>query len=362
MSLDVLKERIKSNNISGVYLFCGPEEYTKDHYASRIRKKVDSSPLPEFNHVYFNAASQRVADLEDAVFALPYMCESKLIEITDLEFARFSADEIEEYERVFSDIPDYLTILMVLRYNENVVIAKNEKTKEEENENTKEKNYGGLPRFIDVVKKFGLMVEFQNEKGDKLTTWITRHFSSRGVTFEANVPREIVSVCGSDMYILQSEITKLSEAFDGKPLTAADVRRYCCVNSSYKYFDLATVLMRRDISGAKRIWESLDLKRDEIPMALGFLAKKYAEMLIVKTGIDSGKSQDQMAKDLGIKPSMKWLVGKIASSIGSVDSKMISYAISQLSDADIKLKNYRGNPERILELAFYRITTYGRKA
>ncbi|MBE6691719.1 MAG: hypothetical protein E7586_00090 [Ruminococcaceae bacterium] len=351
MSLDILKTRIKENNISGVYLFCGLEEYTKDHYAARIRKKVDSSPLPEFNHVYFNAASDKFSDLEDAIFALPYMCESKLIEITDLEFAKLTVDVIEDYARVFSDVPDYLTILIVLRADEQV---------EEERKSLSSKN--GLGAFSAVVKNYGLIVEFDNEKADKLITWISKHFASKGVSFDANVPREIVNVCGNDMYILQSEITKLCEVFSGKPLTAGDVRKYCCANSSFKYFDLAAALMRRDIIGAKRIWESLDLDRDEIPLAVGYLARKYAEMLVVKTGIDAGKSQELIAKDLGMGAKQKWQIGKISATVGSVDSRMIAYAVSQLSQADAKLKSFRGNPERILELTFYRICTYGRKA
>lgn len=350
MSLDILKERIKVNNLSGVYLFCGPEEYTKDHYASRLRKKVDSSPLPEFNHVYFNASTDKLSDLEDAIYALPYMCDFKLIEITHLEMAKITADDIDEYERIFSDIPEYLAILMVLRAD----------TQSEEARKSSSAA-SGLGAFSKVVKRHGLIVEFDNEKADKLTTWISRHFASKNVSFDANVPREIISICGNDMYILQSEITKLCEVFSGTPLTTNDVRKYCCANSSFKYFDLASALTRRDVASAKRIWESLDIPRDEIPMALGFLVRKYTEMLVVKTGIDSGKSQEQLAKDLGYKDK-KWQVGKIAATVGGVDSHMISYAISQLSSADKKLKSYRGNPERILELAFYRICTYGRKA
>ncbi len=351
MSLDILKTRIKENNIAGIYLFCGQEEYTKDHYAARIRKKVDSSPLPEFNHVYFNAASGKFSDFEDAVYALPYMCENKLIEITDLESAKLTVDVIEDYARVFSDVPEYLTILMVLRADEQV---------EEARKSSNAKN--GLGAFVAAVKSSGVIVEFENEKADKLITWISKHFASKGVSFDPNVPREIVNVCGNDMYILQSEITKLCEVFSGKPLTVTDVRKYCCANSSFKYFDMASALMRRDIVGAKRIWDSLDLKRDEISLAVGYLARKYAEMLVVKTGIDAGKSQELITKDLGFGAKQKWQVSKISSSVGSVDSRMIAYAISQLSQADLKLKSYRGNPERILELAFYRICTYGRKA
>lgn len=347
MSLDILKNKIKSNDLSGVYLLCGSEEYTKDHYASLIRKKVDDSPLPEFNHIYFDASSGKISDLEDAVNLLPYMWDNKLIEITDLESARITESDIDEYARIFSELPDYVTILVVLRADEHTEEARNTTSK------------SGLFAFCKTVKDHGLVVEFKNEKSDKLTTWIAKHFTTKNIKFDPNVPKEMINYCGNDMYILQSEILKLSEVYDGVPLKASDVRKYCCANSSYKYFDIAAALNRRDMVTAKRILDSLDLNRDEIPLALGYIAKNYSDMLIVKSGIDSGKGFDTIEKETKIK---RWQIEKISNVASSVDMRALSFAISQLANADIKLKSYHGNPHRILELAFYRICTYGRKA
>ena len=64
--------------------------------------------------------------------------------------------------------------------------------------------------LINAVRQFGLVVEFDNEKSDKLVNWIVKHFNTKNVKFEPNVPREIINVCGNDMYILQGEILKLS--------------------------------------------------------------------------------------------------------------------------------------------------------
>ncbi len=348
MSLEILKQRIKDNKLSGVFLFCGPEEYTKDHYASQIRKKIDASPLPEFNHVFFNASSSKISDLEDSVDSLPYMWDTKLIEITDLESARISESDIDDYARVFSDIPDYLTILIVLRSDEQTEESRISKTSK-----------SGLGAFCSLVNECGLVVEFATEKSEKLATWLSKHLTAKGVKFDSNVPKEIISLCGNDMYVLQSELCKLSEVYSGTPLTISDVHKYCSVNSSYKYFDIATALNRRDLVGARRILESLDLSRDKIPLAIGFLAKNYSEILLVKTALDSGKSYDSIAKELKIP---QWRVNKIASSSASADMKTLAFAINQLADADMKLKSYSGNPEKILEMAFFRICTYGRKA
>ena len=345
MSLDILKSKLKENNISGVFLFCGAEEYTKDYYAAQIRNKVDSSPLPEFNHIYFNAAEDAISDLEDAIYSLPYMWDIKLIEITNIESAKLTEGDINEYSRVFSDIPDYLTILTVLRHDD-----------DDDKEKASKK---ALNSFIKAVRENGVAVEFENEKADKLTTWIARHFNAKNIKFDPLVPRELISFCGSDMYILQGEILKLYEVYSGNPITVYDVRKYCCSNSEYKYFDMVSSLIKRDVVLANKILTSLDLDRDTIPKAIGLLAKEYADMLIIKLGIDSGKGLDAIAKETKM-PS--WLCNKKANALGKTDVSALNFAIKELNLADKKIKSYRGNPLRILELAFYRICTYGRKA
>lgn len=354
MSIDVLKARIKENKIDGVYLFCGQEEYTKDHFATQLRKKVDSSPLPEFNHIYFNAETDKVVELEDAAFSLPYMWESKLIEITNLESAKITESDLNDYARVFSDIPDYLTVLIVLRAD-----AQIERRKAKDDDEESKSTRVGLPELVKLVEENGLVVRFESEKPDKIASWIARHFNAKNVKFDISVPREMINVCGSDMYILQGEILKLTEIYSGNPLTASDVRKYCCANSAYKYFDIATALNKRDLVTAKKILDSLDLSREKIPMAVGVIAKNYSDMLIVKTGLDAGKSFDIIAKDM---KKQAWQVRKVAQSIGHSDVRALSFAIAQLTNADAKLKSYRGDPKRILELAFFRICTYGTKA
>ena len=216
MSPDTLKTKLKENNISGVYLFYGQEEYTKDRYAETLRKKVDSAPLPEFNHLYFSAVSNSIADLDDMFYALPYMAELKLIEITDLADAKLTEPDIAEYARVFSDVPDYLTVLIILRaddYSEDQKTAKSPKS--------------GITAFVNLIKDCGNAVEFAPEKSDKLTPWIMRHFNARGVKADPAVPRELLNYCGTDMYVLQSEIAKLCDAYSGATFTntAARTRR-----------------------------------------------------------------------------------------------------------------------------------------
>ena len=82
-------------------------------------------------------------------------------------------------------------------------------------------------------------------------------------------------------------------------------------------------------------------------------------MLFVKAGLDSGRTPDAIARDLKI-PS--WRVGKIAASVANADIRTVNYAVNQIAAADIKVKSFRSDPRKVLEMTFYRICTYGRKA
>jgi DNA polymerase III delta subunit len=96
-----------------------------------------------------------------------------------------------------------------------------------------------------------------------------------------------------------------------------------------------------------------------LSFAIGTIARVFGEMLVVKTALDSGKSLDLVGKDLNKK---QWQLTKIVQSISRTDIRTLSYTLTQLYNADAKIKSYRGNPYRILEWSFYRICNYGRKA
>ena len=354
-SMDELKKCIKENTMSGVYLFWGAEEYTKDFYADKIRKLVKGSPLPEFNNVIFDAETSTPGDLEEAADALPYLWEQKVIEIRNLTPGKVSADDGEAYARILSTLPDYLTVLILMRsgdYNGGT----SQNTKKSDKDKEKEKR-NGFKTLLSAVEEYGLVVEFQTEKGDKLCHWVERHFASRHVKISHSLSSFLVSYCGSDMYTLQGEIQKLCDAYQGTPLTEQDVKTYCSANESHVFFDVASCMVRGDLAGARRILSSLRMTPDDVTMAMGFLASNYRQMALVKSGMDHGKSASQIAAEHKIS---SWKVSKVVSSLQNIDSATLHRAIADIAEADLRMKTRRGDSVAALELLVYRICTYGR--
>ena len=355
-SIDELKKRIKENTMQGVYLFWGAEEYTKDFYAEKIRKLVKGSPLPEFNYVIFDAETSSPGDFEEAADALPYLWEQKVIEIRNLMPNKLSADDGEAYARILSTLPDYLTVLILLRSGDYNGSTSSAASKKPEKDKEKEKR-NGFKSLLSAVEEFGLVVEFQTEKGDKLCHWVERHFASRHVKISQNLASFLVSYCGSDMYTLQGEIQKLCDAYQGVPLTEQDVKTYCSANESHVFFDVASCMVRRDLAGARKILSSLRMTPDDVTMAMGFLASNYRLMVLVKSGMDHGKSASQIAAEHKVS---SWKVSKVISSLQNIDSATLHRAIADIADADTRMKTRRGDSVAALELLVYRICTYGR--
>ena len=354
-AMDELKKRIKENTLSGVYLFWGAEEYTKDFYADKLRKLVKGSPLPEFNYVVFDVETSTPGDFEEAVDALPYLWDHKVIEVRNLMPGKLSADDGEAYARILSTLPDYLTVFILMRsgdYNGSTSGAsakKPEKDKEKERRN-------GFKTLLSAVEEYGLVVEFQSEKGDKLCHWVERHFASRHVKISHGLASFLVSYCGSDMYTLQGEIQKLCDASQGVVLTEQDVKTYCSPNESHVFFDVASCMVRRDLAGARRILSSLRMTPDDVTMAMGFLASNYRLMALVKSGMDHGRSASQIASEHKVS---SWKVSKVISSLQNIDSASLHRAIADIAEADIRIKTRRGDSVAALELLVYRICTYG---
>lgn len=358
-SMDELKKRVKENQLGGVYLFWGAEEYTKDFYADKLRKLAQSSPVPEFNYEIFDAETRSVGDFEEATFALPYLWENRVIEIRNLKPKKVYQSDAEEYARIFESLPEYLTVLILLRAGDyNGSKGGSDTAKEEKaEENKPEEKKNGFKTFLTAVETYGLSVEFEPEKGEKLCNWVARHFASRGVKIAPSVPAFMTSYCGNDMYTLQGEIQKLCDASEGKTVTEQDVRTYCSPNESHVFFDVANCMVRRDLPGARRILAGLKMTPDAVPMAMGFLASNYRLMLLVKAGMDMGRSVAQIAAD---HKMTSWKVSKAAASLGYTDYSALQYAVAEIAETDTRIKTRRGDSVAALETLVYRICMYGK--
>lgn len=345
MSLDALKKKLKEDIINGIFLLCGSDEYTKDYYASEIRRKACTT-LPEFNNIVFDGEKGTPAELIAAIDGYPYMSETKLVEIKNLFPDDLNEKTAEEYSTALVEVPDFCTVL--IKYSSEEFDPKKVSSRGKKK---------GAANFIESIKKNGIIVDFETPTTDRLITWAAKHFTSAGVKVNQTELRYLIDYCGSDMYTLYSEINKLCMYCKGRTVTKDDINHVCCPNTVYRVFDMTKAMTEGDYTRAFKIFDSLKFYKTEPVMILGTLAKLISDLSIIKSGADAGMSSIRIAQGSGIS---EWQVKKNLDFLRKNDGGFLPLAAKYCLDADIKLKSSSEDPYTVLENLVARISSYGR--
>ena len=81
MSAEELTAKIKSKDISGLYVFYGDEEYTKDHYVRKLRSFCGAGPSAEYANVVYEPGTVTPEELATAIDTPSFVSPWKVIEI-----------------------------------------------------------------------------------------------------------------------------------------------------------------------------------------------------------------------------------------------------------------------------------------
>ena len=290
-----LKERIKSKEISGVYLFYGDEEYTKNHYCKQI-----SSAAGEM----LNVTSIYGNEFEFSQFIS--VCETNAIESFDM-FSAFDDNEnndenqsksfrvIKLYNPDLSSLSkkdtDYFTEFLSQPPKNTVIIFYLYSGEEE-----------ALTKSIyKKLSELALTVNFKRESvsSSTLITWILRHFSKEKLNCDRHVAVHICQTVGNSMTDLKNEINKLIQYVhyeNRDTITIEDVNFICIKSVDAQIFDISNGAMMGNFTKAARALEVLRDKKESPILILGTIAKSLRDLCITESHIKNGVSIPSIAK------------------------------------------------------------------
>ncbi len=343
MNEDLLKAQIKAQTSGKCYLLCGEEEYTKNHYTKLMLKRAEQGPLPEFNLINFNEKTLTPFELASAMAELPYMSDYKLIYISDIDLAKLSATTVAELVSELRYIPECVNVLFSVRADElsKKIISKKEKAP--------------VAELLSFIEQEGLIVEFEAQSGVKLKKWVKRHFEAASTDISDDALETMISVCGEDMYTLNSEAQKLIAYCHGRMVTSADVEKVCCSNKSFRIYDLTKALTARNTAKIHEIYNLL-IKEGASPfMIINTLSSCITDMTVVKSGLEAGKSVAEIAKTL---KSFEWAVRNYVPCVKRVSYEYLEYAASKCNACALALKSFRTDPANAIEVFLLKLAAF----
>ena len=107
------KAVLRSGDFGRVYILHGDEPFLVESCRKELKKKLVSGPTEDFNYHRFTQETWNLEEFSQAIEAIPMMSEHSLVEVSDIDFFAFSEGDRNHMAEIFSDIPDYCTLLFV---------------------------------------------------------------------------------------------------------------------------------------------------------------------------------------------------------------------------------------------------------
>lgn len=321
----------------GSFFFYGPEAYLKRHTLAAIRNKIASGENA-FNHFRFNQDSYSAEKAWDAVQCPVFSESGKLVEIEGLSFDAMSDGEIDDLCALMKNAEKYETTLVL--YTE-----------------PDEFDPGTEKQPTKLFKKFAasaVPVLFARETQAKLIKWIQQHFSAENVFASADSAESLIARCGTDMFALSSEISKLSAYVNSRGpdgdglrrLTQDDIAVVCAQNDEFDAFAMTDAIISGDSKKAFAVLSDMKSRREKPEIILGGICSTACDMYLIKTLSDLGLSKNEIASKLKIH---EYRVGLYLKRVANRTADELRFFALRCHDADFKIKNSFSDSYEIID-------------
>ena len=323
-----LKQAIRAKELDRLYFFHGEEMFLLNHYLNEMRKKTIDELTWDFNSHRFNPETFSVQSFCDAVEALPMMAERTFVEVDEIDLFKMNESDREKMAEVFSDIPDYCTVVFTY-------------------ETVEWKPDKRLKKLWDAVSKHGTVVEFARQNERELVAWISRHFAHLGKRIDPNLCVYLIEITGGTMTALQGEIQKIAAFSGADAIVKADIDAVVEPVLDAVVFQMTDLLGAGEYGGALVKLQQL-LKMQQEPIAiLGAVGGHFRRVATARTLMDCGRNADDLSRLTGLKD---YPARKTMSAAGKFSARFCARASELILETDYQLKTSFDDPKRLLEL------------
>ena len=337
MVLEIWKQ-LKKNNVEPIYLLFGTESFLINETKQLLIQKVLSDEEIDFNLSTYDLEETPIeAAIEDAE-TLPFMGEKRLIILQNPVFLT-SEKQKGKVEHNIGKLETYLA--EPAPYSVVVFAAPYEKL-DERKKITKE------------LKRKAVVGEAKRLGETELKAWIKDRTTSNGVQIQEDAINLMLTLTGTNLFMLASEVDKLSlYAGDSNRIDAEMVDKLVARSLEQNIFTLIEKVVQRKVDEALRIYYDL-LKQNEEPIKImALLAGQFRLLYQVKELARKGYGQQQIAGALKAHP---FRVKLAAGQARHFSDEELAKIMKMIAHADYQMKTGGMKKELLIEMILFNLT------
>ena len=327
-SLQELRQALRDKNTANFYIFHGEETFLLHYYLDKLKKLLVDELTESFNYHKLTKENFDLYTLADAVESLPMMAESTFVWVDDIDIFKFSEGDRTKLQEIFSDVPDYCTLVMTF---ETVSWKPDKKMK----------------KLWDAIQSNAKIVEFPKQSQRALIDWVGRRFAADGKRISNDLCSYLIDITGGTMTALAGEISKIAAFSGADTIVKSDIDAVTEPVLDAVVFQMTDLLAEGKYGPALEKLQTL-LKMQEKPLSiLGAVGTHVRRLGTARTLLDNGKGVSDFMRIYNVR---EYPAEKSMRSAKRFSARFCAVAAELAMETDMKLKTSYDDPERLLEI------------
>lgn len=317
-----LTRSLEEGKIEPLYLTIGPEAYFCAEAGCAITEAaLQGTLLREFNETHFSLLSMNARQAVAAAEQLPMMSERRVVTISDFAKLR-EADEDVLVRYLQNPVPTSVVVFVARDLDKRKKLTK-------------------------ILLDHCTIVEFPAVSDGEAKSWARDYLKKLKIATDERTLGEIVSLVGTDIQTLRSELEKLATAaVDSKRITIDLVDDLIGRSRELSNFDLTDHLIAHNRKRALEILYRLLQDGSEPVMLIGLIASNYHRLAIARDLL-ARKGKDAVFQQI----RMPWKKqGEFLATLQRSSEADIARGIQRIAAADLAIKTSQATPRLQLEM------------
>lgn len=320
-------EELKAGTVRNVYLLHGPEAHIRKSALEALQKKTMTPGLESVNcTVLSNAPAQTIIE---SCETMPMMSDYRLIIVRDC--ALLAPGKVRDEAQESALLADYIGHVppsTCLVFDAGTAIDKRKK-------------------LASQLMKLPGAVSFEPLDGAQLYKWMNQTLRPLGKRMSREACEALAFTSGRDLTMLGGELEKLAAyAGEREDITPEDIEHVATHTAECTVFAMVDALSAGKAQEAFTLLGVLLTGGEQRIGILALITRHYRQMMYLSAMRAQRKTQDQMAKALGISP---YALGRLSRQLGGRSFAQLRAMLDACVDTDYDIKSGRLREDAALE-------------
>ena len=325
--LESLKNDLKEDTLSSLYVWYGEESYLK---ATWLRRILDKVLKPEDRMMNYDELSSPDSDepVIRSAETLPFMAEHRLVVVRESGFFAGDGGDHGGLIHLFQHMPDSVILIFI------------------------ESRLDKRSRLLKAADQYGETIEFTTPDDQTLIRWMAVEGRRRKLKIDRGAAAALLNQCGQDMHALETAMQKVFAYKEGSGVVLEeDVWQVMTPNPETNVFRMMDAIGNHQAQKAFEIYQNLRQQGENEYYIFSLLRRQID--ILYKTGIYlyDHVGENRIAQEMKLRP---FAVRRNIAQARQFSLDALRQAMRDTLAYEVEIKKGRIHPQEAIEILIAR--------